>query len=236
MEQVKVEAKKRSGTGKKVAKDLRKGKEIPAVVYGAGEESCPVSVSEEALFKALHTSAGENVIINLQVSDADNKNKNKTVIVKEIQYHPVNGNVLHVDFNIISLTETIQVSVPIETKGEASGVKREGGILQHLLWELEIECLPTKIPEKIEVNVEKLEVGNVLHVQDIIIPEGIKVLNDPQAIVVSVEHPKAEEVKEPVVEEEAAEPELIRKKKETEEGETLTEPKGPSPSESSKEK
>lgn len=236
MEQVKVEAKKRNETGKKIAKKLRKGKEIPAVVYGAGEEPCPISVSEEVLFKALHTSAGENVIINLQVSSADDKGKNKTVIIKEIQYHPVSGSVLHVDFNVISLTQTIQVNVPIETKGEASGVRRGGGILQHLLWELEIECLPTEIPEKIEVNVEKMEVGDVLYVQDLIIPAGVKVLNDPQAIVVAVEHPEAEEVKEPAAEETAAEPELIRKKKETEEGETLSEPKGPSPSESSKEK
>jgi large subunit ribosomal protein L25 len=215
MEQIKIKAQKREETGKRVTKDLRKQGIIPAVVYRKGQETLPVSISERELIHALHTEAGENVIINLQISGTEKKNQNKTVIIKEIQHHPIKGNLLHIDFNEISLTETITVKVPIETKGEAMGVKRDGGVLEHMLWELEIECLPTEIPEKIEVEVEKLEIGGAIHVKDLIVPSSIKVLNDPEAMVVAVEPPRIEEVKEEAPPEEvAAEPELIRKERE----------------------
>lgn len=217
MEQVKIKVQKRDERGKKIAKKLRKEEMIPAVVYRKGEETISISVPEKDFIHALHTAAGENVIIALEIDKADKKSQNKTAIIKEIQNHPLKDSILHIDFQEISLTETITVKVPIETKGEAVGVKRDGGVLEHMLWDLEIECLPMDIPQKIEVDIEKLEIGNEIQVKDVILPPNIKVLNNPEAIVISVGAPMAEEiVKEAVPGEEVAEPELIRKEKKPE--------------------
>lgn len=226
MEQVKIKAQKRDETGKKIAKNLRRQGMIPAVVYKKGEGAVSISVPERDFIHALHTAAGENVIISLEIDNAGKKDQSKTAIIKEIQNHPLKDSVLHIDFQEISLTETITVKVPIETRGEAVGIKRDGGVLEHVLWELEIECLPTDIPQKIEINIEKLEIGKEIQVKDIVLPPNIKVLNNPDAIVISVGAPMAEEAaKEAVPGEEAAEPELIRKEKKAEEEEEKEEPK-----------
>lgn len=217
MEQVKIKAQKRDGTGKQIAKSLRRQGMVPAVVYKKGEDAMSISVPETDFIHALHTAAGENVIIALEIDKVDKNNQSKTAIIKEIQNHPLKDSVLHIDFQEISLTETITVKVPIETKGEAVGVKRDGGVLEHVLWELEIECLPMDIPQKIEVDIEKLEIGKEIQIKDLILPAKIKVLNNPDAIVVSIGAPMAEEAaKEAVPGEEAAEPELIRKEKKPE--------------------
>lgn len=230
MEKVSLEAEIRSEVGKGAVKKLRKCGFIPAVVYKAGDRAINLKVSSQALLKVLHTEAGENVIINLSLSDSrkskDKKsaltrkrvsldNNVKTVIIKEIQYHPVRGNILHIDFNQISLTEKLTVDVPVETKGESQGV-REGGILEHILWELKVECLPAKIPEKIEVDVTELKIGDFIYVKDLKIPRDIKVLSDPEAVVVSVKPPAVEKVEEGEIEEEITEPEVITEKKKEE--------------------
>lgn len=227
MEQVKIKVQKRDGTGKQIAKSLRRQGMVPAVVYKKGEDAVSISVPEKDFIHALHTAAGENVIIALEIDKADTKNQSKTAIIKEIQNHPLKDSVLHIDFQEISLTETITVKVPIETKGEAVGVKRDGGVLEHVLWELEVECLPMDIPQKIEVDIEKLEIGKEIQIKDLILPSKIKVINNPDAIVVSIGTPMAEEVvKEAVPGEGAEEPELIRKEKKPEvEEETKEEPK-----------
>jgi large subunit ribosomal protein L25 len=138
-------------------------------------------------------------------------------LIKEIQREPIRGLILHVDFNEISLTETLKVNVPLAAHGEAIGVKADGGTLEHVMWELQVECLPTNIPEKISVEVTNLKIGDAIYVKDIKIPEGVKVLTDPELIAMIVKPPKVEVPKEEVPGEGAAEPELIRKKKETEE-------------------
>ena len=226
MKQVKIKTQIRDEAGKKNARALRREGNIPAVVYKGGQETLSISLVEKELIHALRTSAGENVIINLQIGDKNKKDQNKTVIIKEIQHHPIKDNILHVDFHEISLTEAITVKVPIETKGEAVGVKRDGGILEHMLWELEIECLPTEIPEKIEVDIDKLEIGDAIYVKDLVVPPQIKVLNDLEAIAICVEQPSVEEVPEVAPEEKAAaEPELIKKGKEPEEEAAAEQPK-----------
>ena len=218
MKQVKIKTQRRDETGKKNTRAIRKQGIIPAVVYKGGEETLSISLSERELVHALHTSAGENVIINLQIGDKNKKDQNRTVIIKEIQHHPIKGNLLHVDFYEISLTETITVKVPIEAKGEAIGVKRDSGVLEHMLWELEIECLPTEIPEKIEVDIDKLEIGDAIYVKDLVVPPQIKVLNDLETIAICVEPPRAEEAPEAAPEEAVSvEPELVKKGKEPEE-------------------
>ena len=176
-----------------------------------------LEISGDDLDDVLQTKAGENVIITLKIS-GEGSPKDKTVLIKEIQREPIKDGILHVDFNEISLTETLKVNVPLASKGEAVGVKVDGGILEHVMWELQVECLPTDIPEKIEADITNLKIGDSLHVKDIAVPAGVKVLNDPELIAMIVKAQKVEAPKEEVVAEGAAEPELIRKKKE-EEGE-----------------
>ena len=217
MEKVILKADVRTGTGKTVAKDLRAKGIVPANVYKGGQGAMSIQVPISGLAEALQTKAGDNVLITLKITGGDKAVKDKTVLIKEIQREPIRDGILHVDFNEISLTETLKVDVPLASKGEPVGVKVDGGILEHIMWEVQVECLPTDIPEKIVVDVSNLKLGESLHVKDITAPEGVKVLNDPELIVMIVKAPKAEVVKEEVAAEGAAEPELIRKKKEEEE-------------------
>ena len=199
------------------------------MVYKGGGESLSLKLSEKDLAKIIGTKAGINVIINLNISDGGKKTskpvKDKTVMIKEIQRDPVRRSLLHVDFNEISLTETLKVRVKVQPKGEPLGVK-EGGTLERIIWEVDVECLPTQIPEKLEVGVSALNIGDSVFVKDIIPAEGVKILQDPELIVMSVNPPFVEKPAELVPAEGAPEePELIRKKKETEEEEGAEEPK-----------
>ena len=217
MDFVDLHAGLREGTGKQFNKQLRVEALLPAVVYKKGEDSISLKMHGKDLLKALHTEAGENVIIKLHIDGLKGKNT-QTVIVKEVQKDPVRDHILHVDFQEISLTETLNVRVPVASKGESIGVKQEEGVLQHVLWEVEIECLPTNIPEKIEVDISSLKTGESLHVKDIPLPEGIKILEDPETVVFGVAHAKdVEEAVAASAEGEGQEPEVIKEKKEKEE-------------------
>lgn len=220
MEKVILKAEVRKDTGKRVAKDLRNSGFVPANVYKSGKAATSLTVSDRELAGILRTKAGENVLITLKISGGESSAKDRTVLIKEIQRHPVRDNILHVDFNEISLTEMLKVDVPLEARGEPVGVKVDGGLLEHVLRELSVECLPTDIPAKIEVDVSAMKIGDHIFVKDILVPAGIKVLNDPELIALVVKAPKVEAPKEEVVAG-GEEPELIRKKKEeaAEEGE-----------------
>jgi len=219
MEKVILKASVRNETGKRVAKDLRNKGLVPANVYKGGKAATSLTVPCVVLKEILHTKAGENALITLKISDADASVKDRTVLIKEIQRHPVSDDILHVDFNEISLTEMLKVNVPLVSKGDAIGVKAEGGILEHVLRELTVECLPTAIPEKIEVNVTDLKIGGHIFVKDIVVPEGVKILNDGELIALVIKAPKVEVAKEEAAVPGSEEPELIRKKKEDAEAE-----------------
>lgn len=212
MENINLEAIARPETGKSAARHVRKEDMVPAVVYKDGDKGISVKVGRKALLKALHTDAGLNAIITLGILDGS-KVDTRTVIVKETQIDPLTDKIIHADFHEISLKEKISVKVPVAVKGEAVGVTSEKGVFTQTLWEIEIECLPTDIPEKIEVNVEKLKIGEAIHVKDIAMPEGVTVLEDEDQVVASVHHPEAEKTEEPL-EEGAVEPEVIKKGKE----------------------
>lgn len=217
MDFVELKAGLREEKGKEQNKKLRNTGMVPGVVYRKGEQTLSLKIDSKSLSKALHTEAGENVIIKLFV-EGDKKKKERIVVIKEIQKDPVKDAFVHLDLNEISLTETLKVKVPIVSKGEAVGVKQEGGVLQHVMWEVEVECLPTNIPDKIEVDIANLKIGGTLSIKDIPPSEGVKILADPESIVFSVEHVKAvEEAVAAPAEGEALEPELIREKKEKEE-------------------
>jgi len=212
MEKVILKVETRKDTGKRVAKALRLKGLIPAIVYKGGKEATNLQLIRKDLESVLHTGAGENVIITLEIS-GDTKSKTKTVLIKEMQRDPIKNLILHVDFNEISLTDTLKVNVPLSVHGEAAGVVKDGGILEHIMWELHVECLPTNIPAKIEVDVSALNIGDSIFVKNIKLPEGVKVLNDPELIAIIVKPPKVEVPVEEAAEA-SAEPELIRKKKE----------------------
>lgn|SRR3989338_5148437 len=219
MDFVELKANLREEKGKELNKKLRNAGMVPGVVYRKGEATISLKIDSKSLAKALHTDAGENVIIKLFV-EGDKKKKERIVVIKEIQRHPVKDTLAHLDLNEISLTETLKVKVPLTAKGEALGVKQEGGVLQHVMWEVEVECLPVNIPDKIEIDITNLKIGETLSIKDVPLPAGVKIMEDPESIVFSVEHVKVvEEAVAAPVEGESLEPELIREKKEKEEAE-----------------
>ncbi|MFQ5802309.1 MAG: 50S ribosomal protein L25/general stress protein Ctc [Candidatus Methylomirabilales bacterium] len=194
---------RRTGTGKGVARELRRRGQIPAILYGEGEP-IPLTADPKGLRRALGTEAGENVILNLTI--VDGKDFTRKAMVKEVQVDPVTGKPLHADFLAISMERPIEVEVPVEVTGVAQGVKEEGGILDQILREIRVRCLPGAIPDRIALDVSSLDIGDVLHVSDLPIPEGVELLTDREQAVVTVATPAVEEVAAPVEEEVAAVP------------------------------
>lgn len=210
MERASFNVEKRERLGKGGARSLRRDGFIPAVIHKGGN-SLPVKLSGKELSRFISRSAGEQVIVDLKV-DGDTRQ----VILKDFQMDPVSGDLLHVDFQEISATELLRVMVHVVIKGEAIGVKRDKGLLQHGLREIEIECLPDQIPGHIEVDVTNLLIGHSIHVRDLSLGEGVRILSNPDEVVASVVGVKGEVT----VESEAAaaaEPEVIKKGKKTEE-------------------
>lgn len=214
-EGVTLEATIRASSGKQVAARVRREGLVPAVVYGEEAKTLHIQVKAKELTKALRTKAGENVLITLQVRDDSKKHSESAVLIRELQHHPVSHQIIHVDFHRISLTKRITVTVPLAFQGEAAGVKQEGGILEHIRWDLEVECLPTEIPSQIAVDVSQLAVGKTLYVKDVPMPPGVRLITNGELPVVACVMPKVEEVVPPPAEAaaEAVEPEVIKQKK-----------------------
>jgi len=219
MEKMKLGAELREEKGKSKVKHLREMELIPGVLYKGGKEAVSIKMKKRGLRDALHTAAGENVLISLMIEGKEDKKDKKphTCIIKEIQRDPLKDDIIHVDLNEISLTDKLKVKVPVASHGESEGVVKEGGVLDHVIWEVEVECLPADIPEKIEVEVGPLKIGDAVYVKDLQVPPTVKILNDPELTVFSVTPPAKEE--EPTAEElpeGAEEPELIEKGKKEE--------------------
>jgi len=184
---------RRNGIGKGAARKLRREGLVPAVVYG-GEEVAPLAVDRRELMNILAGGRAETSILGLVISG---EGKQRQVMIKEVQLDPVRREPLHVDLYEVSMDRVIRVSVPITLVGEAVGVRRDGGILHHLSRELEIECLPGRIPEEVTVDISSLEMGHVMHVGDLQLGEGIRVLTHPEEPVASVARPVVEKVEVP---------------------------------------
>jgi large subunit ribosomal protein L25 len=216
-----VEAQPRTAEsrGKNEARRVRVTGQIPAVVYGAKKDSIAITVSPKQITKILHSDSGHNTIFDLQIGAAKEK-----VMIVDWQYEPIKGALLHIDMKRIDMKATIRVSVPIELVGEAAGVKQEGGIMDQVLREVEIECLPTDIPSHIDVDVSKLVFGQVIRVKDL--PHGgkLKFITDEDQAVAHITTVKEEVVATPDAvaadaTATAAEPEVIKKgKQDAEEG------------------
>lgn len=218
MEKVVLGAQVREEKGKEKVKKLRDAGTVPAVCYKSGKEALNIKVNGKELYHALHTKAGANVLITLKV-EGDKQKGDKLVLIKEIQTHPVKGDVIHIDFNEVSLTEKIKVKVEVAAQGEAKAVNSEGGVIDHAIWEVEVECLPTNIPGKIFVDISEMKIGDAVHIKDLKSPEGTKILGDGDMVVLVAKHASKLEEVVPAPGEEAAEPEVIAKGKKEEEGE-----------------
>jgi large subunit ribosomal protein L25 len=213
---VSLECARRDGIGKGVARKLRAEGRVPAVFYGRGEDSISLIVGLKELELVIHKSSGSNVIVDVKV--AGDAAKDRKALIREIQRDPVAGSILHLDFQHISLTERITVEVPVVLVGVPIGVKDSGGILEHLLRDVEVECLPTDIPSKLEVDVSGLNIGDTLHVSDLK-ADRVEIKTESDRAIATVVPPTILEEAKPAEEAAAVEPELITKEKEEEEAE-----------------
>jgi large subunit ribosomal protein L25 len=217
MEKIIVKADKRPEIGKGGARSLRREGLLPAVVYSGGD-STPVKINLKEMTKLIYSGAGEHSLITIQLNDEGGKTAEHPVLVKDYQRDPVSEDLLHVDFMQVALDKIITVNVALEVAKKPIGIKM-GGIMQRRLREIEVECLPTEIPDKIEIDAESIQIGQSFHVSDLAEIEGVKIVTDPAEVILSVTAPVVEEAPAEEEEAEAAEPELVKGKgKEEEEG------------------
>lgn len=206
--------KQREGTGKQAAKRLRREGVVPAVLYG-GTQPVTIAVDPKAVLRIIHGHEGSTQLLNLTFEGG---NGTRMAIIRDLQFDPVSEQLLHVDLQEVTADRAITVRVAVHPVGEAAGVKDQKGILNVVLHELEVSCLPTMIPDRIDADVAALMIGDVLTIADLQAPEGVRILNDPGQAVVTVAAPMAEEtpaVATPAVA--TAEPEVLTERKPKEE-------------------
>jgi large subunit ribosomal protein L25 len=210
-----VEVERREECGSRPSRRLRAAGKLPAVVYGGGREAVPIQVDRTVLLRLIKEGGGENAVFLLKLAGTG---KSRHTMIRKIEVNPVTRQVEHIDFQRILLDEKVRVQVPIEIEGEPTGVKNDGGVLDFVTREIEVECLPTDIPQHITVEVSHLHVGQHLEIKDIEVPPNVEVLEDPQRTLVAIAHSRvaeslaaAEEAEEEEVllEAEREEPEVI---------------------------
>lgn len=219
MKALKVVAQTRQDKGTAAIGRLRRKGFVPAVVYGAGRDNLLIQLNEHDFVQVLKGHASENLIVDLEVAGE----KQHKVLLKEVQHHPVTGNVIHADFYEISMTQKLRVEIPLRLVGDPVGVTQQGGILEHLLRTITVECLPSDIVEGFDVDVAALDIGHSLSVSDVKLDASkYTVIAAADLAVARVAAPRAEEevAPEAAAEGAAAEPEVLTEKKvEGEEGE-----------------
>jgi large subunit ribosomal protein L25 len=222
MKTVELIAEKRVPATKGALRTLRVGGRIPAVVYGGQKEPNAVSLDQKAFFAALK-GHGTNVLVNLKVgSDGE------VALVKDVQRDVLTHDVINVDFQRVSMTETIEVNVPLHVVGEAPGVKLGGGILEHILRDLRVRCLPGDIPEAINIDVSALQINQNVKVKDLALPKGVETGVEAEQLVINIVAPTELEEATPAAAAPgaptSAEPEVIAKGKKPEDGEAAAAP------------
>jgi large subunit ribosomal protein L25 len=200
LELIELKTNIRTATGNGPARVLRQAGQIPAVLYGPGTESVLLSVNISDIDRVLKKGGIGQVLLNLVILN-NGETSTKTVMVKELQLHPVSRNFLHIDFYEVAMDRKIMVNVPVTTTGKAKGVE-VGGILQIIRRELEVQCLPLDVPESIEIDITDLDIGDSIHVGDISLQSEIEFLGGENITIVTIVTPKIEEEEEPVEEEE----------------------------------
>lgn len=212
-----ITAEKRDVFGKNSSRRLRKKGRLPAVLYGGAEGPVSLDLDKKDIFRIMKTQAGENTLLKITVGSEEGD-----VMIKDIQIDPVSHEVLHADLIRIAMDKLLEVTVPIVPVGEAVGVKTEGGFLETLNREVEVQCLPGDIPESIEIDIRNLHLHDSIKVSDVTPPEGVRILTDPSTVLVLIDVPRVEEVEKPEeaeIEEaaEEQEPEVIKKERGAEE-------------------
>ena len=224
MQQAKLEAQQRDTFGKQGARDLRKEGGVPAVLYGRAQDTLAIQLDARTFRQFLRTH-GENVIINMEVSSGNTE----TVIIKEIQRHPVDKQrLLHADFIRISLDEPVTSTVPVVLVGNPPGVQ-EGGVLEHSLRQVTLHCLPMQMPTEIPIDVSHLDIGDAIHVSELTLDEEIDLLDEPERIIATVSQPRVQldelteaedgEGEEEEAAEEPTEPEVISRRRDDDDDE-----------------
>lgn len=217
MERASLSVESRDATGKSEARKMRRDGFVPGVIYREGK-SQPITLNKRDVAHFINSTAGEKAIVDLKFSNGDIK----AALLKDYQVDPVRGELLHTDFFEVSMKEAIVVTVPIVTVGIAVGVKRDGGIIQNIVREIEVECLPDKIPGHLEIDITNFEIGHTVHVKDLPVPEGVEIISNQDDTVLILSEPSKVEEVVPVEEEEAAVPEVEKKGKKEEAGEEET--------------
>jgi large subunit ribosomal protein L25 len=207
-------------------KQLRSNGRVPAVIYGRQTAPQNLEISAREFGDLIHHHVSENLLVDLSIeNDARTK---RLALVQELQRHPIDGKIVHVDFHEVAENEKVTVQVPVETVGEAAGVKNSGGVLEHVLFKLKVRCLPKDLPEQITVDVTALEIGKTIHIGEITAPQGVEIMGDRKIPVVSVAAPRAEEEVVPTAEAKGAgDVEMTKEKKEEAEGEAKAGEKAP---------
>ncbi|MYK98517.1 MAG: 50S ribosomal protein L25 [Gemmatimonadetes bacterium] len=204
MNQVSLKARQRTDTGKQVAKTLRRDGALPAVVYGSGESSTPLTLDYREFEGFLRKTQGESVVINLEIEGMEDKK----ALLRDIQRDYLRNQLLHADFQQIRMSDRITTEVSRVMIGEPIGVTRDGGVLDQSLRVVEISCVASEIPEHLEVDISELSMGDTIHISDLSF-ENVEIVTDGEVAVVSVLTPMAEEPEEEEVDLEQEEPEII---------------------------
>jgi large subunit ribosomal protein L25 len=220
MKTIELNVERRPSTGKNEARRFRAQGRIPAVVYGGGKPTVPITLEHRALSDAFRAGAGENAIFLLKLAGSE---QSRHAMIRDLQRDPLSRKTLHIDFLRVQMDAKIRVKVSIEVIGIAKGVKTEGGILDFVTREVEIESLPSNIPAHLPIDVSELAIGDALRISQIPPIEGVEIVDDPEKVLVHVTHPTQE--KEPEVaaaeaEVEITEPEVLKKGKVATEEET----------------
>jgi len=219
MEQINFDVQLRKTIGSAKSRQIRRTNLIPGIVYGGDSKPTIIQADRKAYDRIYRQHAGESLIYHLNLVDGDKKISDFPAIIKDVQLHPVTDEVIHIDFNRISLDKEIEINVKILIKGEPIGVKRDGGTLEHLMWELDIICLPTNIPHHLEADVTNLGVHDSIHVKDLVLPKGVRTKHDPDSVVITIAGSMREEITTTAEGEAAAagtEPEVLKEKKKEE--------------------
>jgi large subunit ribosomal protein L25 len=224
MSELSIEVQERGETGKNASRRLRAGGSIPAVVYGGKQDSLPIQVDRRTVHELLKKGGGENAVFLLKLAGTA---KTRHAMIRHLDVDPVSRQITHIDFQRIDLSEKVRIQVSIHTQGEAVGVKNEGGVLDFVTRTVEVECLPSAIPQRLDVDVSELHVGQHLEARQLALPAGVELLEEADRVIVSVSHSRvAAEMEqlaegaagaETLIEAEKVEPEVIGRGKEEDE-------------------
>ncbi|HVT45257.1 MAG TPA: 50S ribosomal protein L25 [Thermoanaerobaculia bacterium] len=217
MAELVVEVSRREGTGKGIARKLRRDGRVPAIVYGGHREAVPITVDLKVISEIVTKSEhGVRSVFLLKMAGTDQQ---RHAMIKDIQIDPIKRSVTHIDFVRVVMDEVVRVTIPVHLSGTAVGVKVGGGVLDFQARDLHVECLPGAIPDTFDIDVTPLQIHHFVRVSDLPIPPGVRILDDPDRVIVSITLPRAEVSAEATAEaeEETAEPELIKKGKTEEE-------------------